>query len=355
MTKQIVTEVAKIDPVTPDPAVIERAANLLREGELVVFPTETVYGLGADALQPAALEGIFAAKGRPLSDPLIVHIAEYATLKVLTSELSPAAWQLAHVFWPGPLTLLLPRGPHVPYIVTAGMETVAVRMPEHPVARALIRALNSPVAAPSANRFMHVSPTTAAHVLADLNGRVPLILDGGPCSVGVESTILDLSAEIPSILRPGGVSLEALLTVLPEVQGPHTGAALPEAQAQKAPGQLMTHYAPTIPLLLFDGSEEAMRAAMLKELDERSARGERVGVLVADMDLPSFQQRKALIRSLGDAAQTSQIAANLFASLRALEEAHVQVILCRTFPAHELGLAIRDRLRRAAGGKIIQV
>lgn len=349
------TDVVKIDPVAPDPEVIERAADLLRRGELVVFPTETVYGLGADALQSTALEGIFVAKGRPLSDPLIVHIAEYVTLEELTLELPSTALQLAQVFWPGPLTLILPRGPRVPHIVTAGMETVAVRMPEHPVARALIRALNSPIAAPSANRFMHISPTTAAHALADLNGRVPLILDGGSCAVGVESTILDLSAEIPTILRPGGISLEALLTILPEVRTPISSTTLPEAQAQKAPGQLTTHYAPAIPLLLFEGSEEAMRSAMLKELDARSLRGERVGVLVADVDLPAFPQSNVLIRSLGDATQTSQVAANLFASLRALEEAHVQVILCRTFPAHHLGLAIRDRLRRAAGGKVIRV
>ncbi|HEY0755856.1 MAG TPA: L-threonylcarbamoyladenylate synthase [Ktedonobacteraceae bacterium] len=346
----------QIDPVAPMGEVIERAAHLLRQGELVVFPTETVYGLGADALQPAALEGIFAAKGRPLSDPLIIHIAELAALDALTSSLPVAIWRLTQVFWPGPLTLILPRGPQVPRIVTAGMETVAVRMPGHPVALALIRALGSPIAAPSANRFMHISPTTAAHALADLDGRVPLILDGGPCKVGVESTILDLSIEIPTILRPGGVSIEALRAVLPEVHILDQHKPLSETQAQKAPGQLTIHYAPTVPLLLFDGSAEAMRAAMLKELAARTARGERVGLLVADADLPAFQQQSsALIYSLGDPAQPAQIAASLFASLRALEEAHVQVILCRTFPLHDLGLAIRDRLGRAAGGEIISV
>ncbi|HEY3993161.1 MAG TPA: L-threonylcarbamoyladenylate synthase, partial [Ktedonobacteraceae bacterium] len=309
MAKQIVTEVIRIDPIVPTPMVIERAADLLRQGELVVFPTETVYGLGADALQPVALEGIFVAKGRPFSDPLIVHIAEYAGLEALTSSLPPSAWQLAQAFWPGPLTLILPRGPRVPYVVTAGMETVAVRMPSHPVARALIHALGSPIAAPSANRFMHVSPTTAAHALADLDGRVPLILDGGPCSVGVESTILDLSAEAPTILRPGGVSLEALRAVLPDTRAFVRRATQPEGQAQKAPGQLITHYAPAIPLLLFDGSAEAMRSAMFKELSKRLARGEHVGVLVADEDLQAFQQSGALVRSLGDAAQSAQVAA----------------------------------------------
>ena len=355
MAKQIVTDVIKIDAQVPDAAVIARAADLLRRGKLVVFPTETVYGLGADAFQPVALEGIFVAKGRPLNDPLIVHIVEYAMLEGLTSSLPSSAWRLAQIFWPGPLTLIVPRGPRVPHIVTAGMETVAVRMPSHPIARALIRALGSPIAAPSANRFMHVSPTTATHALADLDGRVPLILDGGSCAVGVESTILDISAEIPTLLRPGGVSLEALRAVLPEVRTLVQREPQSEEQAQKAPGQLAMHYAPAVPLLLFSGSEEAMRSAMLKELGERLARGERVGVLAADADLPTFQHSGALVCSLGDATQSAQVAASLFASLRALEEAHVQVILCRTFPLHDLGLAIQDRLGRAAGGKLIRV
>lgn len=353
--KQLTTEVVKIDPLSPEPALIERAAHLLRRGEVVVFPTETVYGLGADAFQPTALEQIFTVKGRPLSDPLIVHIAEYTELEELTPALSDVAQRLAAAFWPGPLTLLLPRAARVPHIVTAGLETVAVRMPSSPVARALLKALNSPVAAPSANRFMHVSPTTAQHVLADLGGRIPLILDGGPCDVGVESTILDLSADAPLILRPGGVSLEALREVLPTVQPPLRRRQREDEQAQKAPGQLSIHYAPAIPLLLYDGSEEAMRLAMLNELRSRSARRERVGVLIADSDLPTFQERGGLVYSLGDSAHPAQIAAKLFASLRALEEAGVDIILCRNFSTRELGLAIRDRLGRAAGGRIIEV
>ncbi len=187
--QHIHTEVIKIDPVHPEEAKIERAAALIRAGEVVVFPTETVYGLGANALQARAVEGIFAAKGRPFSDPLIVHIAGENALKDLTSALPEQVKQLTREFWPGPLTLILPRSPLVPKLVTAGLETVAVRMPSHPVALALIRAAGSPIAAPSANRFMHISPTTAQHALGDLDGRVPLILDGGPCAVGVESTV----------------------------------------------------------------------------------------------------------------------------------------------------------------------
>src|SRR3989442_1724356 len=230
------TTVLAIDSVHPDPSSIERAAALLRAGEVVVFPTETVYGLGADALQTSAVERIFAAKGRPFSDPLIVHIAGEAALEQLTSSIPMQARQLAEAFWPGPLTLILPRSPLVPKLVTAGLETVAIRMPRHPAALALIRAVGSPIAAPSANRFMHVSPTTAQHALADLDGRVPFILDAGPCEVGVESTVLDLCSRVPTILRPGGVSLEALHTVLPEVQPPQR-KSLREDAAQASPGQ----------------------------------------------------------------------------------------------------------------------
>lgn len=344
-----------VDPVHPEPPVIERAARLLREGEIVVFPTETVYGVGADAFQTVALERIFTAKGRPFNDPLIMHIADEGTLGLLTTSVPEQARRLAEVFWPGPLTLVVPRGPRVPRLVTAGLETVAIRMPRHPVALALIRALGSPIAAPSANRFMHVSPTTAQHALADLAGQVPLVLDGGPCEVGVESTVLDLCSEVPTILRPGGVSLEALRSVLPDVQPPVQRGAqgkYEDSRAKKAPGQLLTHYAPTVPLLLFDGSDEAMRASMLAEAQRRRAYGERVGVLVADEDVTAFRESGALIRTLGKAADGAEVAAALFAGLRALEEAQAQVILCRNFGAQGLGLAIRDRLLKAAGGKV---
>jgi L-threonylcarbamoyladenylate synthase len=365
MSYQTQTEVVRVDAVRPEPSIIDYAADLLRAANIVAFPTETVYGLGADVFQPAAVERIFVAKERPHSDPLIAHIADEASLELLTTAISEQAKRLASVFWPGPLTLILPRGPRVPHLVTAGLETVAVRMPRHPVALALIRALGSPIAAPSANRFMHVSPTSAQHVLADLAGRIPLILDGGPCEVGVESTVLDLCAEWPTILRPGGVSLEALRDVIADVQPPGpslryrrsvdtANPAEDDSAAHHSPGQMPTHYAPAIPLLLFDGSVESMRAVMLAEARRRQARGERVGVLVADEDVASFQQSGALVCSPGSAANSTQIASSLFTSLRALEDAQVQVILCRQFDDGGLGLAIRDRLLKAAGGKVIE-
>jgi L-threonylcarbamoyladenylate synthase len=351
------TEIIEVNAKYPEPAVIERAAKLLHDGELVVFPTETVYGLGADAFQPAALEHIFAAKGRPFSDPLIVHIADEHELELLTATIPTEAKRLAQEFWPGPLTLILPRGPRVPLLVTARLETVAIRMPRHPVALALISALGSPIAAPSANRFTHVSPTTAQHVFADLSGRVPLILDAGSCEIGVESTVLDLCSDEPRILRPGGISLEALRIILPNVQPPMRQSKVDEVEdilSKKAPGQLLTHYAPTIPLLLFDGTIDAIRKGMLTEIERRCALGEHVGVLVADEDISTFQDSGALIYSPGSADDLVRVAANLFAGLRTLEEAHVQVILCRNFGEQGLGLAIRDRLLKAAGGKICE-
>ena len=357
MSYELQTEIIPVNATRPEASIIKHAAGLLRAGNVVVFPTETVYGLGADVFQSAALERIFVAKGRPHSDPLIAHIADEASLELLTTALSEQAQRLASAFWPGPLTLILPRGPRVPHLVTAGLETVAVRMPRHPVALALIRALGSPIAAPSANRFMHISPTTAQHVLADLAGRVPLILDGGPCEVGVESTVLDLCSQQPIILRPGGVSLEALRAIVPNVQPPRYRRADPaenDAAARHSPGQMLTHYAPAVPLLLFDGSVESMRAAMLSEARRRQAQGQRVGVLVADEDVATFQQSGVVVCSPGSAANSTQIASSLFTSLRALEDAQVEVILCRQFDDRGLGLAIRDRLLKAAGGNVIK-
>ncbi|GCE16678.1 L-threonylcarbamoyladenylate synthase [Dictyobacter kobayashii] len=350
------TQIIKIDPNHLDEHYTQQiayAAQLLRAGELVVLPTETVYGLGANALDAQAAEQIFIAKGRPFSDPLIVHIADKHELENIVSVVPETAWKLAAAFWPGPLTMILPAGPRVPGLITSGLPNVAVRMPAHPIARALIRAAGIPVAAPSANRFMHVSPTTAQHVYADLKGRVPLILDGGPCTVGVESTILDLCAEVPTILRPGGIGLEALRSVLPQLQPPSPRQMQDEEDhmlAQMAPGQMRIHYSPSVPAYLFEGSVVAMRQAMLAEVQARQTQGELVGVLIADEDLSAFQESGAIIYSLGHTPE--QIATRLFAGLRTLEEAGVDVILCRNYSEHGLGLAIRDRLLKATGGKV---
>jgi L-threonylcarbamoyladenylate synthase len=351
--RDIQTDIIKVDGTNPQPTVIELAAGLLRRGEVVVFPTETVYGLGADVFQIIALERIFTAKGRPFSDPLIIHIADVSELELLTTRIPKEAEQLAQKFWPGPLTLILPKSFRVPHLATAGLETVAVRMPRHPVALALIKVLGSPIAAPSANRFMHISPTTAQHVYADLAGKVPVILDSGPSEIGVESTVLDLSSDDPKILRPGGVSLEALRALVSDVKPPlqreHSEVS-EDYLAKKAPGQLLIHYAPKVPLLLFDGTNEEMHTSMLAEVERRHAKGEVVGTLIAEEDIPVFQDRQVFIYSVGRENDLMHVAAHLFAGLRSLEEADVQVILCRNFGKQGLGLAIRDRLLKAAGG-----
>jgi L-threonylcarbamoyladenylate synthase len=354
------TKVIAVDHIHPQKAIIEQAARLLQDGQMVVLPTETVYGLGADALQPAAVEGIFAAKERPYSDPLIVHIADEAGLAQITTPMPASAKLLAQAFWPGPMTLILPASKHVPSLITAGLATVAVRMPRHPVALALIRALRSPIAAPSANRFMHISPTTAQHALADLEGRVPLILDGGPCEVGIESTILDVSVDPPIILRPGGVSLEMLRSVLPTVRPPAkrtmTSETAPHShEAQKAPGQLQKHYAPTVPTILYKGCDDHIRAAMIDEVQRRQAMDQQAGVLLAEEDLSFFKDSGARLYALGSLKEPERIAARLFAGLHALEEAGVDVILSRSFAETGIGLAISDRLLKAASGQVVNL
>ena len=346
------TLVLTVNARAPEADIIAQAAAVLRRGGLVAFPTETVYGLGANALDGEAVRRIFAAKERPSHDPLIVHLADVETLPLVARAIPPLARTLAARFWPGPLTLILPRGDAIPPEVTAGGETVAVRIPAHPVARALIRAAGVPVAAPSANRFGRVSPTDAAHVLADLNGRVDVILDGGPTPVGVESTVLSLIGPVPTILRPGGISREALTAVLGAVE---LGAGRPAEAVRLSPGTLSQHYAPRAALTLYRGADQALRRTLLAEAQRLSRAGERVGLLLADEDVPAFAEQPYVYLSVGPLADTDHVAQRLFAALRALDESGVTVILARDFGTQGLGLAIRDRLTRAAGGHVVEV
>lgn len=332
----------RVLPATPEH--IDAAAALLREGRLVAFPTETVYGLGADALNPEAVAAIFAAKGRPAEDPLIVHLADPYDLPRVAGTIPAAAMLLAERFWPGPLTLVLPRGPAVPLSVTAGRDTVAVRVPAHAVARALIVAAGVPVAAPSANRFGHTSPTSAAHVLADLDGRIDLVLDSGPSLIGVESTVLDLTAATPTLLRPGGVSLEQLRSALGNVA---IGGRAAHG-AQIAPGLLDKHYAPESALWLCIGSAEAARAWLRRQAADLIAAGQSVGLLVTDEDVALLADLDADNESLGPATDLAGVARRLYAGLRAIDKRRPAVILARDFGEEGLGRAIRDRLTRAA-------
>ncbi len=333
-----------VDPLHPQPDLIAQAARTLQHGGLVAFPTETVYGLGANALDPGAVAKIFSAKGRPSHDPLIVHLSSPTDLPRVARDIPALAYTLADAFWPGPLTLVLPRQPAVPDLVTSGLETVAVRVPAHPVARALIAAAGVPVAAPSANRFGHTSPTTAEHVLHDLQGRVDVVLDGGPTTLGVESTVLDLSTTPARILRPGGVTREQLERLLGPIALFHTRTY--EEKGLPSPGLLEKHYAPRAEMILFSGA--GALAQMRSHLAAMQAAGRLVGVMAADEDAADFEAAGARVYRLGSSTRLEEIARNLYAAMRALDAAGVDVILCRNFGESGLGLAIRDRLTKAA-------
>lgn len=338
------------DAIPPD--AIALAAGLLRAGDVVAFPTETVYGLGADATSETAVQRIFVAKERPLHDPLIVHLADAAQLAEVARDIPPEVARLAERFWPGPLTLVLRRNPRIPAIVAAGGDTVGVRVPAHPVALALLRAAHLPIAAPSANRFMHTSPTTAAHVLADLDGRIACVLDGGPTTVGVESTVVDLTTHPPRLLRPGGVTLEALRTILPDIVAPDSTSTPANREPAHAPGQMERHYAPHTRLIVFDATGADALSAMLAEAEGAIARGERVGALAADEEAATLEGAGARVARLGPMNDLAAISRRLYAALRELDAAGLDVLLAHSFGRQGLGLAIEDRLRRAAGGRL---
>jgi len=290
---------------------------------------------------------IFEAKGRPANDPLIVHLAEAAWLPRAAAEIPPVAWRLAEAFWPGPLTLILPKRSEIPDLVTSGKDTVAVRVPAHPVAQALIRAADTLVAAPSANRFGHTSPTRASHVLADLNNRIDFLVDGGETSIGIESTVLDLTGAAPAILRPGGVTREQLSALL-GLEVALRGAAAQEGP-QLSPGLLLQHYSPRAELVYLLGPERDEALALLWQLGQDAiASGRRVGVLLIEEDLPFFAGLPVVTASLGAGDDLWQAANRLYASMRWLDEQQVDLILSRDLGEQGPGLALRDRLRRAA-------
>lgn len=347
------TDVIAVHPAQPEPDAVARAASVLRAGGLVAFPTETVYGLGAHALDRAAVRRIFTAKGRPSTDPLIVHVARVDQLDALVADVPAVVQRLAARFWPGPLTLVLRRSRVVPDEVTAGLPTVAVRIPAHPVALAILEAAALPVAAPSANLFSRPSPTRAEHVLHDLDGRIDLVVDGGATDVGVESTVLDLSRPVPTVLRPGAVTIEMLREILPGVAA--QAAHHPEAdEAMASPGLLSKHYSPRAPMTLYEGNTTAVLDRITRDAGAAIAAGQRVGLLLADDDRIDVQGATCV--RLGPSAEPARVAARLYAALRELDAAHVDVILARGLPAESgLGVVIQDRLRRAAAGRIVRV
>ena len=336
---------------------------MLQEGGLVAFPTETVYGLGADAFNCRAVERIFAAKGRPGDNPLIVHVASWEQVELLAKEPPALLYKLGQRFWPGPLTLVVKRQEKVPAAVAAGLDTVAVRWPAHPVALALIEAANLPVAAPSANRSGRPSPTAAQHVQEDLGEEIDLLLDGGPAGIGVESTVLDLTAPVPAILRPGGVTREELEEVLGEV------AVAPELAGEKplSPGMKYRHYAPRAPLwLLPAGAGDVAEAERQINVFLRRCRetGQRAGLLLSEETFRKIFREEAFrsgerkpegafpeeVAVLGSRLRLAEVAASLYPALRLMDHRGVDIILAESFPEAGLGLAIMNRLRRAAQG-----
>jgi len=348
-----VTDVLRVDPAHPDPALVAVAAACLRAGGLVAFPTETVYGLGAHALDEAAIVRLFDAKQRPADDPLIVHVADAAGAAPLAAQLPAAFAPLAARFWPGPLTLVLPRAPAVPRRVTAGLDSVAVRVPAHPVAQALLATAGLPVAAPSANLFSRPSPTTAAHVLEDLDGRIDMVLDGGATTVGLESTVLDLSVSPPRLLRPGAIGLEQLRPIVPDVVARERGATA--TAPAPSPGLLPRHYAPRAPLTLYTGEPGVALGRLRDDARAAAARGLRVGLLVPAEDAAQLAGVPAVVVTCGSAADPAGVAARIYAALRELDRAPIDVILARDAAGTEgLGPAIRDRLTRAADGRVVR-
>ncbi len=341
----------KVLPVSRDSLAL--ASSLLRDGNLVAFPTETVYGLGADALQPEAVRGIFAAKGRPADNPLIVHISDRAQLTDLC-EIPEASLPLMDAFWPGPLTLLFPRKKTVPDVVTAGLMTVAIRMPSHPGAAALLRACGLPIAAPSANRSGRPSPTTAAHVLEDMRGRIPLILDGGSCQVGLESTVLDLTHGEPVILRPGGITQDMLEKVLgcPVALAGSILRPLGEHETALSPGMRYKHYAPQALLSLVQGEEENVLREMRSRCLSDREKGLHSCVLCFHEHMEAL--RECSPHDLGSISRPEETANRLFDVLRGVDEERMDTVYSEVLPPKGMGLAVMNRLGRAAAFRILQ-
>ena len=349
------TTVWRVDGVSPDSAIIQKAAEIIRNGGLVAFPTETVYGLGAGALNAEAVSALFEAKKRPLDNPPIVHVSDVAVVYRLAKTVSSEAKALMKRFWPGPLTLILERSSVVPDVTVAGLETIAVRMPRHNVALALIKESGCPIAAPSANLAGRPSPTSANHVLADLDGRIDAILDAGSTSVGVESTVLDLTVNPPEVLRPGGTPYEVLVEFFGWVElDPAAVAdrALPVEKA-RSPGIKHRHYSPNAEVIVVEGELAAVVDKIDGLTESYREEGKRLGVLCTDETIGRYASVDVL-KSLGSREDLAGVARNLFRLLREFDEEGVDLIIAEGVSSEGLGLAVMNRLRKAAGYKIIK-
>lgn len=355
-TKKILIE----DREHIEDALLMEAAQILREGGLVAFPTETVYGLGGNALDEKASEKIYAAKGRPSDNPLIAHVSCIEEVEPLVSRIPEAGRRLMEAYWPGPLTLIFPKSKQVPYATTGGLETVAIRMPSDPVAQRLIALAGVPVAAPSANTSGRPSPTTAQHVWDDLAGRIDMIIDGGPVGIGLESTIIDVSGPVPTVLRPGAVTMEMLEDTLGKVAiDPAILGPMAEGERPKAPGMKYKHYAPKADLTLVEPSgtqTDAMTAEVRRLALEAGKAGRRVGIICTDESRQCYADvAGALIRSIGSRREPSSVAHNLYRVLREFDDLEADCIFSESFPQDHLGQAIMNRLSKAAAYHIVRV
>lgn len=345
------TKIEKVDEENIDQPVIDRAGKIIQNGGLVAFPTETVYGLGGDALNEASSGKIYAAKGRPSDNPLIVHIAEIDSLARIAAKIPEKAMLLARQFWPGPLTMIFEKTESVPYATTGGLNTVAVRMPSNKIARALIRAAGGYIAAPSANLSGRPSPTQAKYVIQDLEGRVDMILDGGASDIGLESTIIDLSGETPTILRPGYITEEMLREVLEDVDTDRSILDDSSGIAPKAPGMKYRHYAPKGNLVVVEGKREQVTAYINGCLGVCSAKGEKSGVIATDETVADYQADS--VKSVGKREDEYTIARQLFRILREFDDEGVQAIYAEAFDSKGVGLAVMNRLLKAAGHQVV--
>lgn len=363
---QRITRTIAVDPHSIDMGIIREAARVIKAGGLVAFPTETVYGLGANAMDEAAVRAIFQAKGRPQDNPVIAHVdglAGPAGAERTAREIPELALRLAEEFWPGPLTLVLPKAPDVPLATTGGLDTVAVRMPDHPVALALIRESGVPLAGPSANLSGRPSPTTAQHVEQDLGGRIDMILDSGPTGIGVESTVVDVTGDVPVVLRPGGITLEDLRRI-------HPGARLFAAEKldpgspPPSPGMKYTHYSPEADVVVVEGPRRAVVAEMRAVVEGFLASGKRVGVMALAEDALAFDpamgarwsRPEALVfKESGTSGDLVTVSSRLYRLLREFDDDGVDVIVVQGVDRKGLGVAIMNRLDKASGGNVIRV
>ena len=361
------TIIKKIDSVSPKADDFTEAVRILKNGGLVAFPTETVYGLGGNAYDSTASKRIYAAKGRPSNNPLIVHISEFKEIYPLVKSVPEKAVKLAKKFWPGPLTMILEKSDSIPKETTGGLDTVAVRMPSHPVANRLIKEVGIPIAAPSANASGRPSTTKAEHVIEDLNGKIDMIIDGGSSDIGLESTIVDLTVTPPLILRPGYITLEDLRDVLPDIE--YDKAVLKRQKDDtviaKAPGMKYRHYAPKGELTIYEGKAQAVALAVKKKAEEKLKEGYKVGILTSDELSKEYSELKnstgdtsserLVIIDIGSRSDEAGIAAGLFDALRSFDKHGAEFIYAESFESEKIGQAIMNRLMKAAGYHIENV